>query len=290
MKPETRELIKRLKIADPNREWHEEEIISKDYEPNIIFLLTPTNSGSTTIAELLKTSKNVSSINDVSEAHELIKGMCRKPGRWHKDLIERNGVDRCARSIRSVWVNECYKRHKKESANYFIEKSAPNMIRIEFLQSLFPNSILLANNRDPYANVSSRFYRYTDQRSGKSIDRLTVSERKHWMLEWTKMWVDISRILKEVIEKQNVPYLSYEKFCEQPTLYQKLIDNSSFAGEIKLDFESVLKVKDYKPTSLITNYNEKQIARLTNSDIEVITSYLKDNEDVLSFFEYTLKK
>lgn len=290
MKPETKELIKRLKIADPNREWPVQEIMNKDYEPNIIFLLTPTNSGSTTIAELLKTSENVSSINDVSEAHELIKGMCRKPGRWHKDLIERNGVNRCASSIRSVWVNECYKRHKEKSANYFIEKSAPNMVRIEFLQSLFPNHILLANNRDPYANVSSKFYRYTAQRSGKSIDRLTVSERKHWMLEWTKMWVNNSRILKKVIEEQNVPYLSYEKFCEQPTLYQKLIDNSSFAGEIKLDFESVLKVKDYKPTSLITNYNEKQIARLTKSDIEVITSYLKDNEDVLSFFEYTLKK
>lgn len=290
MKPETKELIKRLKIADPNREWPVQEIMNKDYEPNIIFLLTPTNSGSTTIAELLKTSENVSSINDVSEAQELINGLCRKPQRWHKDLIERNGVNRCASSIRSVWVNECYKRHKEKSANYFIEKSAPNMVRIEFLQSLFPNHILLANNRDPYANVSSKFYRYTAQRSGKSIDSLTVSERKHFMLEWTKMWVNISRILKKVIEEQNVPYLSYEKFCEQPTLYQKLIDNSSFAGEIKLDFESVLKVKDYKPTSLITNYNEKQIARLTKSDIEVITSYLKDNEDVLSFFEYTLKK
>lgn len=271
--------------------WPVEDIINKSYEPKFIFLLSPSNSGTTVIAELFKTSDNVSSLNDISEGHKLIYGLRRRPGprahhkKWDPDLIEKNGVDLCSRSVRSVWVNECYRKHKSEGAEYFIEKSPPNMVRIEFLQSLFPNSILLANNRDPYAYVSSMFHRYTKKERKKD-----VKERNIVMSKWTKMWVHISTILKGVIEKQNVPYLSYEKFCEQPTLYQTIIDNSIFAGKIKLDFESVLKIKDYKPTSLITNYNEKQIARLTNSDIEVITNYLKDHKELLFYFGYTLKK
>ena len=289
--------------------WPVEDIINKSYEPNFIFLLSPSNSGTTAIGELFKTSDNVSSLNDISEGHKLIYGLRRTPGkrrrtpenmhrqrwnktpenmhrqRWNPNLIEESGVDLCSRSIRSVWVNECYRKHKSEGAEYFIEKSPPNMVRIEFLQSLFPNHILLANNRDPYAYASSMFHRYT-----KNKKQLTVNERNIIMRDKAKKWVRISTILKGVIEKQNVPYLSYEKFCEQPTLYQKIIDNSIFAGKIKLDFEHALKVKNYKPTSLITNYNEKQISKLTKIDIEVITNYLKDHKELLFYFGYTLKK
>lgn len=276
--------------------WPVEDIVDKSYEPKFIFLLSPSNSGTTAIAELFKTSDNVSSLNSNSEGTKLIYGLRRTPEKlernWDPNLIEKNGVDLCSRSIRSVWVSECYRKHKSEGAEYFIEKSPPNMVRIDFLQSLFPNSILLANNRDPYAYVSSMFKRYIMNK-----ERLGVKRRNNIMLKYSKNWVRISTILKGVIEKHNVPYLSYEKWCEQPTLYQTIIDNSIFAGKIKLDLEKMMEVKkwkewNYKPKrTSVKNHNTKQIRQLLfESDIEVITNYLKDHKELLFYFGYTLKK
>lgn len=244
-----------------------------DYEPNMIFLLTPPNSGSTAISQVFNNSQNVSQLQNRAEGQWLIKGLC-KEDRWKQEKL----VD--TQSIRSIWVNECYKKYKSEGAVYFIEKSPPNMMRIELLQSIFPSHILLANNRDPYANVSSMFYRYT-----KDIDKLSITERDAEILKFVKDWVMRSTVLKEIIQSQNVPYLSYEQFCEKPNLLQEIIDSSTFGGQVKLDFKTTLKVKDYEPQPVI-NFNQKQIAKLTNSDIEIITSYLQDNEDLLSYFGY----
>lgn len=247
------------------------------YEPNMIFLLTPPNSGSTAIAQVFNNSQNVSQFQSHGEGQWLIKGLC-KGDRWDK----KKSVNK--RSIRSIWVNECHKKYTNEGALYFIEKSPPNMVRIELLQSLFQSHILLANNRDPYANVSSIFYRYN-----KDVEKLSVTERNARILRIVKAWVMRSSILKEIIQSQNVPYLSYEKFCKNPRLLQNVIDRSIFGGQIKLDFDKILKVKDYKPQAVI-NFNQKQIAKLTNSDIEAITSYLRNSEDLLSYFGYALRR
>jgi hypothetical protein len=247
----------------------------KNYEPNFIFLLTPPNSGSTAIAQVFNRSSNVAQIEKKAEAQRLIKGLY-KSDRWSKEKF----VDE--HSIRSVWVNECFKNYKSKGAKYFIEKSPPNMMRIELLQSIFPSHILLANNRDPYANVSSMFYRYND-----NIDKLSVEERKSKITGLVKTWIKRSTVLKEIIQSQNVPYLSYEKFCENPTLLQDSIDSSVFGGQIKLDFKKNLIVKDYKPHPL-ANFNQKQMDKLTDADIDTITSSLRVNEELLSYFGYCL--
>jgi len=151
------------------------------------------------------------------------------------------------------------------------------------LQSIFPKHILIANNRDPYANISSMLYRYT-----KEIDKLTAKDRESRLMNLAKHWVNRSAVLKQIIQSQSVPYLSYEKFCENPHLLQDLIDISNFGGKIILNFESKLKVKDYKPQSII-NFNSKQIAKLNTSDIKIITSSLQHSEDLLSYFGYSLR-
>lgn len=248
-----------------------------NYEPKFIFLLTPPNSGSTAIAQVFNNGSNVSQIQNRGEGQWLIKGLCSSD-RWSEDKF----VDE--HSIRSGWVNECYKKYKSEGAMYFIEKSPPNMMRIELIQSIFPSHILLANNRDPYANVSSMFHRYSN-----NIDQLSVEERKNKITCIAKGWVERSTVLKKIIQGQNVPFLSYEKFCESPSLLQDAIDSSVFGGQIKLDFETNLVVKDYKPQPL-TNYNKKQIDKLTNADIDAITSSLRVNEELLSYFGYSLVK
>jgi len=82
--------------------------------------------------------------------------------------------------------------------------------------------------------------------------------------------------------------LDYEKFCQNTNLLQDLIDNFKFSGHITLDFKSNVKVKDYEAQP-IHDFNSKQIARLTNSDIKVITSSLRNSDELLSSFGYSLR-
>jgi len=271
-------LIKRI-IARITRiieaDWPIKKSID-NYEPNLIFLLTPPNSGSTAISQIFNNSPLVSQLQQDGEGQWLIKGLCSND-RWNSEKV----VDK--RSIRSVWISECYKRYKTNGSLYFIEKSPPNMMRIKILQSIFPKHILLANNRDPYANISSMLYRYT-----KDIETLKASEREVKLIELANEWINRSVVLKRIIHDQNVPYLSYEKFCQNPNLLQNSIDNSKFGGHITLDFKSNVKVKDYEAQP-IHDFNSKQIARLTNSDIKVITSALRDSEELLSYFGYSLR-
>ena len=157
------------------------------------------------------------------------------------------------------------------------------MMRIETLQSIFPSHLLLANNRDPYANISSMFYRYT-----KDIGKLNTNEREVAITRLAEAWLKRSYVLRKIIQSQGVPYLSYERFCENPTLLQEIVDSSLFKGQIKLDFKKNLNVKDYEPQPLI-NFNSKQIEKLNSSDIETITKFLQESVDLLSYFGYTLR-
>lgn len=248
---------------------------STGFEPNMIFLLTPPNSGSTAISNVFTNSTNVSAMQCRAEGQWLIKGLCSSD-RWNtnKQLDER--------SIRSVWVNACYEKHKSAGASYFIEKSPPNMMRIEVLQSLFPRHIIFANNRNPYAQISSRLHRYT-----KSGDKISTKDREDKLFAYAEDWKNRGEILKRIIQMQKIPYLSYENFCKKPILLQDVINQSIFNGQIILDFEKKLKVKDYE-IGPIANYNERQIKKLNDQDIELITNSLKQRSDLLSYFGYEL--
>jgi hypothetical protein len=248
----------------------------KGFEPKIIFLITPPNSGSTAISQVFINSLNVDQIGKRGEGQWLIKGLCSSD-RWdRKKYINK-------KSVRSVWLKECFKKYEDNGAMYFIEKSPPNMMRIELLQSIFPNHILISNNRDPYASVSSLLYRYT-----KDINKISDEARVKSVEIIVKAWIARSLVLRKIINKQNVQHVPYEKFCDKPYLLQESIDNSNFNGAIKLNFESSLKVKDYKPQPIM-NLNEKQINKLTETDIEIINESLKSHEELLSFFGYGLR-
>lgn len=59
-------------------------------------------------------------------------------------------------------------------------------------------------------------------------------------------------------------------------------------GAIKtIDFNAKVRVKNYAPQKII-NQNERQIALLSEDDIEMISSVLKDHIPILDFFGYEL--
>ena len=117
---------------------------------------------------------------------------------------------------------------------------------------------------------------------------MTAKDREVQVSNLAKGWLRRSAVLKRVIQSQNVPYLSYEQFCENPQLLQDAVANSHFAGNLNLDFKKNVSVKDYK-SGPIKNFNSEQIEKLTNSDIKVIAKTLQDSDDLLSYFGYSLR-
>ncbi len=81
-------------------------------------------------------------------------------------------------------------------------------------------------------------------------------------------------------------FFSYEKFCSNP---------SHIINEIARELEEIkycspeqkIKVKDY-PASIIENMNDRQISKLQESELKIISSVLEKNQDVLEYFECDL--
>jgi hypothetical protein len=143
---------------------------------------------------------------------------------------------------------------------------------------------LIANNRDPYANISSIFFGY---QSEKQINNLNTHEREKKIHEITLEWIYRSKIIKEEVIKNNIPLITYEQFCNNPLMLNNLLSKIPEISSIALNYDSKIKVKKYGFRT-ITNFNEQQISNLEKRDISIISNTLKENHDILSFFKYKL--
>ena len=69
-------------------------------------------------------------------------------------------------SVRSVWLERAELiKSLVQDVDLIIEKSPPNLVRIDQLIAHFPNHSLVAFNRNPYAICSSIFYRNHDPKN-----------------------------------------------------------------------------------------------------------------------------
>jgi hypothetical protein len=248
-----------------------------NHDPHFIFLLTPPNSGSTAIARVFNTSKKVALLRENGEGQWLIRGLYED--RWN----EKKAINQD--SIISVWSHKYHKLKKfNPEVEFIFEKSPPNIVRIRDLCNIFPNNTLIANNRDPYANISSIFFGY---QSEKQINNLNTHEREKKIHEITLEWIYRSKIIKEEVIKNNIPLITYEQFCNNPLMLNNLLSKIPEISSIALNYDSKIKVKKYGFRT-ITNFNEQQISNLEKRDISIISNTLKENHDILSFFKYKL--
>jgi len=243
-------------------------------QPHFLFIITPPFSGSTALSELLNTSHRTMILQPRGEGQWLVPGLCEKD-RWNPDK-EVNFL-----SVKATWLS-MYQQVKCLTRNIdvVIEKSPPNMMRIEQLASQFRDYSFLANNRDPYANCASILYRNHDPGS------LSPDKRKEVLSDLAKDWIVRSEKIKELISNFNAPLLTYEEFCRNPSsVINKLNIPNGVSESINLDAN--VKVKDYKPQP-ISNQNERQISKLTNEEIEHISKSLNSSNQILEYFGYKL--
>ena len=247
----------------------------KGDEPHFLFVITPPYSGSTALANFLNTGASTAFLEKNAEGQWLVPGLC-EPDRWQFE----KPVD--FRSVRAVWLNQYQKIKSEMNAGLavVIEKSPPNMMRMEELGAQFNDVSFLATNRNPFANCASVLFRQHDPK------KLTAEGRCAVVRDLARHWLMRSRVVRRLTEVLDAPFVSYEQFCTDP---------SSVLSSLKLATDQLkeiqpnptIKVKDYKPQRIV-NQNPRQINRLTSSEKAEIENVLQEDEELLLYFGYAI--
>ncbi len=260
-----------MKLSRNVKKWPLSKFDEND-QPHFLFIITPSNSGSTALLELLNSSHGTMILQERGEGQWLVPGLCEKD-RWNPE----KKVDYL--SVKSVWLSK-YQKVKRlvQNVDVVIEKSPPNMMRIEQISSLFRDCSFIANNRDPYANCVSRLYRSHD------ADNLSADSRKEILAHLTNDWIKRSLKIQELISRLNIPLLTYEEFCHNPSSVLNILNLPNGVSQT-IDPNVSVKIKDYR-VQPITNQNERQISNLKEEEIEYISHLLMPSNNLLEFFDY----
>ena len=263
--------LKRFREYIPYGRWPAPKY-TLEHEPHFLFVITPSHSGSTALAQILNSCPKATFLWRKGEGQWLVPGMCSSD-RWnpHKQIRWE--------SVRATWLKQVdYIQALVQDADLIIEKSPPNLVRMDQLIKTFPNCSLMAFNRDPYANISSRMHRRRDRPDKSKSIRLQQAD------QFAREWLTRSSWIRKWIEELDVLYLSYESFCADPAgCLQPLID--AVPTLETMDANKPIKVKSYAPQP-VTNMNERQIKKLSAEEIAVISSILASDPELLDYFGY----
>ena len=244
----------------------------ENVQPHFLFIITPPYSGSTALSGLLNSSHRTMILQETGEGQWLIPGLCEKD-RWCPDK-EINYL-----SIKAVWLSKFQEiKRLTHNVDVVIEKSPPNMMRIEKLSSQFKNHSFIANNRNPYANCASILYREHDVENVDSEQRIRI------LSKLADDWIKRSQKIRELVLRLNIPLITYEDFCHDP---------SSILNKLELPYgvsdtinpKAKVKVKDYKFQGIF-NQNRRQISYLKKEEIKHLNNILNTNEELLFFYGY----
>lgn len=243
-----------------------------------IFLLNPFFSGSTAMAALLLQSRLTWTPWFNAE------GRPAAEGQWVAEVTEEMRREPWNPDAALDWarIREAWLRLKPADRPILVEKSPPNMVRARSILEAFPNSVFVISNRDPYAWLGSVLHR-----NPVDLDLDNPQERTQAIRHYVTAWINRSRIQLENVEllRGRSVITTYELFCASREVFLHNLYN--YCGDLKLDPDVPLKIKDYPPQPL-TNMNSKQIALLTPDEIALATDILAAERRLLSFFGYEL--
>ncbi|MEM1187951.1 MAG: sulfotransferase [Pseudomonadota bacterium] len=242
-------------------------------DPVFLIVLSPPYSGSTALAQLLNTGHHSMLLHRKGEGQWLVPGMCQAD-RWdHHKPIHWD-------SVRAVWLAKI--REVEELAgriDVVIEKSPPNLVRVNELLKAFANHQVVTFVRDPFANCSSVFFRHYVKESSPIEDRVARLQ------SLARGWVGRSRLIEKWREERGSIHFSYEDLCSDPSRQvQKIVDR--VPKLVGIDFGSPLRVKDYEAQPLM-NHNALQIGRLREAELDGIAQVLRNHESMLERLGYS---
>jgi hypothetical protein len=273
MKSRIKNLYKEFFASDPDIKWPCPDYNIEE-EPHFLFIIAPSYSGSTALAQILNSSHATTFLHKRGEGQWLIPGMCGED-RWDRETTIN------WESVRSVWLQRIELiKTLVQDVELIIEKSPPNHVRIDQLIKVFPNHSLMAFNRNPYANCSSILFRNHDPENKSEEKRIKIvsgiADKWLYRSTWIKKWID----------KWQIPNFSYEQFCAEPAACVSTLAVNIPALQT-VDVNKSINVKDYKKQGII-DFNEEQISRLSKQEVDAISEVLKTDPELVSFFGYEI--
>ncbi len=196
----------------------QQETLNKpeEFDPNkVIFVCGLHRSGTSLFTKILQDHKNISGFEDtgvIEDEGQFLQTVYTPdselgwPGAFgyntksHLTEEDAKPIEKKQRQLISQWSY-----YLNEKADYFIEKSPPNLLKTRYLQTLFPSAYFIIIKRHPVA-VSMATKKWSKNSIVKLID--------HWLTCY-EIWENDKKSINRFHE------IKYEEFVKQPHLVLK---------------------------------------------------------------------
>jgi Sulfotransferase family len=265
-----------------------EQAISSRTDPpeKFLFIICMNNSGSTLLERVLSRCQNAVALTAPGGPNHQVNGQ-----RFVKDCMPSPKRLNCRRIwseqahilqdemrynwslIKARWREEWARNPKFNTASprVFLEKSPPNIYRASMLQKHFENSFFILMQRNPYAVAEG-----IRRRAELPIERCI----QHW-IRCAQQQMRNERALHRAIK------LSYEELSESPdNSRRRILQLLPELHDLDIQQEVAVHSLDGRVRRTITNYNQKQIALLSDQDLREINSHLHQVPEVMAHFGY----
>lgn len=236
-----------------------------------LFLIVPNNSGSTLLHNLIATSKSVATLPIEGQFCNFAGPDTENAGLIGifslKESLFRNEKNYNWFAIESAW-NKLW-RQDNPNAIIYLEKSPPNVLRIEMLERHFYNSKFILMIRNPYAMIEG-----------------ILRNNRQSTLDMAIRHTDImfSAQMNNIAKYKSSLFLKYEDLTENPVYYSNLI--MDYIGVQDINYAKIFKCKTY--ISEIRNFNDDQIARLSKNQINNISNCFRKHENMMNLLGYDI--
>ena len=232
---------------------------------NFLFLLSPNNSGSTIISQYLaaQTGGYLPPFgNNEGQMAPGVRALMRdRP--WNRRQHWDWGP------IRAEWTRLAEAAGK----TLFIEASPPNIVRTEAIRRAFGGEArFLLSVSGPYSFIASMVFNYLHPPLDPAALRKAA---RQWI-------VRVERIRQDQLAHPDTPRMSYEAFCADPTLANRLL-------YIPVrDATPPLPGKRNAPVGQILDLTKRGLAFLTAEEWDIANEVLGGRPDLTEFFGYDL--
>jgi hypothetical protein len=233
-----------------------------------IFILSPPYCGSTLLNELISTSPLVS-VNNIFESREgqqlptTRKLMFDHERRWDATL-----------TFDWEYIKREWSKYWDVTKPFLLEKSPPNVIRVEAINKAFSNPYFIIFYRNPYAHCESLIRRRKKNNTPKVVAEFAIQCLEYQMKNKQLAIKSIST--------------SYEDLTRAPEEFKKQL-SEFIPGLTGLQHDIEFNAHNFKKAKMkITNLNTAKINKLSQSQLDEINEVFCEHLEVLDFFGYDL--
>ncbi|MBT4217903.1 MAG: hypothetical protein HOE25_04950, partial [Flavobacteriales bacterium] len=240
-------------------------LFNKNNEYQFLFILSPPYAGSTMLNQLISSSDNVSCNNNLGTREgqllPAVKKFMFQKNRWNEN------VQYPWEEVRKTWL-----RYWDYSKPVFLDKSIPNIMRVDEIEKVFSPIKYMCMVRNPYAQVEGLMRR--NKQDAKSAAEFAI-----------KCLYYQSKNRK----RENILFFTYEQLCDNgQEISQKMIEFIPELSDLDMNIDLTSHNFKKKGKMKMANLNDEKIAKISETDFEIINSIFEKDKDLLKEFGYKI--